>query len=207
MYIFLNKKSLQKIIAFFDFDGTITTNDTMLELIKFSKGKPAYYLGMIKLSPFLIAMKLGLMPTAKAKEKMLTLFFGGASLNVFNDTCKRFAETKLPALIRPSAINKIKEHLAKQHQVVVVSASAENWVNNWCIQNGIKYLATKLEVIDDKITGKLNGANCNGEEKVNRIKAEYDLSAYKEIYCYGDTKGDKLMLQLATFAFYKPFRP
>ena len=56
------------------------------------------------------------------------------------------------------------------------------------------------------LTGKIENQNCHGEEKVNRINAAFDLSQYDEIYCYGDTKGDKPMLRLATFAFYKPFR-
>jgi phosphatidylglycerophosphatase C len=197
---------LQKTIAFFDFDGTITTHDTMLELIKFYKGSKAYYLGMIQLSPYLIALKLGLVSATKAKEKMLTHFFNDTNVDVFNEKCRQFIETVLPALIRPAAINKIKEHLAKHHEVVIVSASAENWISQWCVQNGIKCIATKLEILNNKITGKLNGNNCNSDEKANRIKKEYDLSAYSEIYCYGDTKGDKPMLALASFAFYKPFR-
>jgi len=41
---------------------------------------------------------------------------------------------------------------------------------------------------------------------VRRILAAYDLSQYDEVYAYGDTKGDKPMLGLATIAFYKPFR-
>ena len=177
----------------------------MLELIKFSKGKPTYYLGMIKLSPFLIALKAGLISAAKAKEKLLAHFFGNISLPEFDKVCNEFAEKKLPTLIRATAINKIKEHLNKNHEVVVVSASAENWIYQWCGKNNIKYLATKLEIIDNKLTGKLSGPNCNGEEKVNRIKSTYNLSDYSSIYCYGDTKGDKPMLQLATFAYYKLF--
>ena len=197
---------MQKTIAFFDFDGTITTKDTMLELIKFSKGKPTYYLGMIKLSPYLIALKLKLISATQAKEKMLSYFFGGIDLITFNEQCKKFSETILPKLVRPMAIDKIKEHLNNNYEVVAVSASAENWISQWCIQNNINYLATRLEVINDKLTGKLSGPNCNGEEKVNRIKNKYSLPDYSTIICYGDTKGDKPMLQLATFAYYKPFR-
>ena len=197
---------MQKTIAFFDFDGTITTKDTMLELIKFAKGKRAYYLGMIKLSPYLIALKAGLVTATFAKEKMLAYFFGKTPENLFNQICSRFSETALPKLIRPKAIDKIKEHLDKKQEVVVVSASAENWISRWCIQNKISYLATQFEISDGKITGNLSGINCNGEEKVNRIRTKYNLSDYSTIYCYGDTKGDKPMLQLATFAYYKPFR-
>lgn len=35
---------MKQIVAF-DFDGTITNRDTLLEFIKFAKGKTAFYLG------------------------------------------------------------------------------------------------------------------------------------------------------------------
>ncbi|UAY51304.1 HAD family hydrolase [Ferruginibacter albus] len=197
---------MQKTIAFFDFDGTITTSDTMLELIQYCKGSAAYLSGMILLSPTLILMKAGIISKAAAKEKMLSHFFGNMPLNDFNEMCHRFIDNRLPSLIRPKAIEKIKEHLANNDKVVVVSASAENWIGKWCTTNGLSCLATKLSVSNNVITGKLAGANCNGEEKVNRIKAAYTLSDYSTIYCYGDTNGDKPMLALATSFIYKPFR-
>jgi phosphatidylglycerophosphatase C len=124
----------------------------------------------------------------------------------FNEICHQFILNKLPSLIRPGAIKKIKEHLTNQHEVVIVSASAGNWISKWCNDNGVNYLSSRLEIRNNTITGKLDGANCNGEEKVTRIKSKYNLSAYSTIYCYGDTKADKPMLRLASFAYYKPFR-
>ena len=87
-----------------------------------------------------------------------------------------------------------------------VSASAENWIKKWSDGIGVQLIATQLETVDELLTGKLTGLNCNGEEKATRIKSAYDMSQYDEIYCYGDTSGDKPMLALATKAFYKPFR-
>jgi phosphatidylglycerophosphatase C len=60
--------------------------------------------------------------------------------------------------------------------------------------------------LGDKITGKIDGVNCNHAEKTARIKAAYNLAEYGEIYGYGDSSGDNEMLALATKAFYKPFR-
>ncbi len=197
---------LQKTIAFFDFDGTITRKDTMLEFIKFSKGNGNYIIGMMILSPSLLLMKFGLLSKKVAKEKMLGYFFAGTQINEFNKTCQQFIEQKVPSLIRTDAMNKIREHLSNGNEVVVVSASAENWMSGWCLANGLKVIATKLEVINNKITGKLNGENCNGIEKVNRIKQAYDPANYDAIYCYGDTEGDQPMLQIATHPFYRLFK-
>ena len=62
-------------IAFFDFDGTITTKDTLLEFIKFYKGKYQFYLGFLVYSPFLVAYKLKIIPNYVAKQKVLQYFF------------------------------------------------------------------------------------------------------------------------------------
>ena len=192
-------------IAFFDFDGTITTKDTMIELIKFHHGKFRLYIGLGILSPWLIAMKLKIISHQKVKEKMLTWFFNGFPETEFSKMCDLFLQKKLPGLIKKSALQKINKHQSNGDEVVVVSASATNWIKGWCDSQGLKCIATQLEIINGKLTGKLAGINCNYDEKASRIIKEYDLANYAPVYCYGDSMGDKAMLGLATKAFYKSF--
>ncbi len=73
-------------------------------------------------------------------------------------------------------------------------------------ENGLELIATKFEIENNKISGKLLTKNCYGQEKVNRIRKQYNLNDYNHIYAYGDSKGDKEMLELANFSFFKPFR-
>ncbi|WP_428329464.1 HAD-IB family hydrolase [Mucilaginibacter sp.] len=193
-------------IAFFDFDGTITTKDTLLEVIKAQKGKAAFYTGFIINAPVLIGFKLKLISNQVAKERMLKYFFGGDSISSFQQGCDAFIDRQLPLIIRPQALAEIEMLKAAGFKIVIVSASPQNWIKRWSDSMGLGLIATQLEVAGDRLTGFIKGKNCNAEEKVIRIKAEFDLSAYKEIYCYGDSNGDKAMLALATKAFYKPFR-
>lgn len=197
---------MKKRIAFFDFDGTITTHDTLLEIIKFYKGSLKFYLGFAINAPYLLAWKAGFISNQAAKEKMLQYFFAKTPLQTFQQRCDEFAATQVPLLIRPKALKEIEKLLASGAEVVIVSASAENWIQHWCSQHNLQLIGTKLQVKEDRLTGKIENLNCHGQEKVNRIRAAFDLPAYDEIYCYGDTKGDKPMLGLATFSFYKPFR-
>lgn len=192
-------------IAFFDFDGTITTADTMLELIKFHFGKYTFYSGMIALGYSLIGLKLKFISRQQAKEKLLTYFFGGMQASAFDEICKLFSEARVPQLIRQDAISKIEKLKTENAEIVVVTASASAWVKYWCEQNNLPYLASELEIQDGKITGKLKGLNCNEAEKVNRIKQSYRLQDFSEIECYGDSSGDKPMLAIATHPFYKKF--
>ena len=193
-------------IAFFDFDGTITTRDTFLEFIKFYKSDWRFYLGFLLYSPYLIAFKLKLLPNYTAKQKILTHFFKGEQVRNFQEACDKFSDARLPALIRPKALIEIERLREAGFRILIVSASAENWIQKWASQQKLELLGTRLAVTDGKINGKIEGRNCYGEEKVCRIKEEIDLSAYKEIYAYGDSSGDKQMLAIATHPFFKPFR-
>jgi len=197
---------LTKNIAFFDFDGTITTVDTLLEFIKFSKGRFRFYAGFLYCSPYLLAYKLRLIANHAAKEKVLKFFFRGTSLQDFNACCNQFAATRLPRLIRPAALLQIESLQRQDFLVVIVSASPENWILDWALKAGAELLATKLEVERGTLTGRLSGNNCYGIDKVRRIKSSYQLDLFEKVYAFGDTVGDKPMLSLATSAFYKPFR-
>lgn len=193
-------------IAFFDFDGTITTKDTLLEFIKYSKGSFRFYLGFLLNSPWLIAYKLKVISNQQAKEKVLAFFFRNTPLDAFQELCDRFAAEIVPGLLRVKALQEIARLQAAGASVVIVSASPENWIKSWADQIGASLLATRLEIADQRLTGKIQGHNCYGEEKPRRIQETYTLSDYREIYTYGDTSGDMPMLRLGTASFFKPFR-
>lgn len=200
------ENDLKPSIAFFDFDGTITSKDTLAEIIKFAKGKNNYYTGLLILSPVLFLYKTKLLSNHRAKEIMLRYFFGGTGISEFTEICHQFTQKKLPSLIRKQALKEIQQHQQSNTKIVVVSASPVNWVSPWCRQNNIECIATQLEIKNAKITGKILGRNCSGDEKVNCIKAKYNLAGFSKIYAYGDTTGDLPMLALSTHKFYKPFK-
>lgn len=197
---------MKKGIAFFDFDGTITTKDTLLEFIRFSAGSRGLYAGFLLQSPWIMAYKAKLISNQAAKERVLRHFFRGEELESFNRRCSAFAKEALPALIRPGALEEIAKLKAEGSVVVIVSASPENWIRDWAKTQEVELIASQLEVINGRLTGKILGRNCHGEEKVRRILEKHAPSEYAEIYAYGDTGGDRPMLKLATQAFYRPFR-
>lgn len=193
-------------LVLFDFDGTITTKDTLFELIKYHKGNNSFYMGMMRHFAELALHKTGFIASQPMKEKVMTHFWENTSEEEFGKICASFASTVLPRLLREQAINTIKEYKAKGFDMAVVSASCEDWVKPFCDKYSLVCLSSILKKKDGKLTGKLEGLNCNGEEKVNRVKAFFDTGSYDSIIAYGDTKGDKPMLQFATEAHYKPFR-
>lgn len=192
-------------ITFFDFDGTLTHKDSMLEFIKFYKGSFKTYTGILLLSPYLAAMKAGIYSTKQGKEKLLSYFFKGENILDFNLKCEKFALEIIPTLIKNEGLLEIKSRLAQKQEVCIVTASAENWVAPYFRDMSIKIIGTQLQIVDGKLTGKLLGENCKGPEKVCRIDKEYDLSTFDNISAYGDSTGDREMLSLATNSYYRHF--
>ena len=193
-------------IAFFDFDGTITKDDSFLKFIRFVVGDFRFIVGFVFLLPILILYKLKIIPNHKAKEIVLRYFFKGCKEEEFKKVANEYSLVHIDKILRPKAIEKINWHKNQGHKVVVVSASIECWLRPWCERNNLELIATKLEIKDDIVTGKLLSKNCYGVEKVNRIKELYDLKNFDYIYAYGDSSGDKQMLEIAHEKFYKPFR-
>lgn len=194
-----------KKIAFFDFDGTITTKDTMLELIRFYAGSAGLYSGLARTAPYIIAAKLKLSNFQKAKEKLLGYFFKGMKQQDFEQTCQAFTTARVNQMIRPAMQEKILNFQQSGIETVVVTASASDWVKYWCAANGCRLIATEMEIVNGLVTGKLSGKNCNYEEKARRIQEVFSLAAYDEIYAFGDSKGDEAMLALATHPFFQKF--
>ncbi|PSL43430.1 HAD superfamily hydrolase (TIGR01490 family) [Chitinophaga niastensis] len=193
-------------IAFFDFDGTITRKDTLWEIIRFHRGRAAMYAGIVQLLPALIQFKCKLTTAQEMKQQVLQYFFSEMTIADFNAKCEAFCQQELPSMIRPKALTAIRKHQQLGHKVVVVTASAHNWVAPWCKTTNVACIGTELEVKNKRITGNILGLNCNGEEKVNRIRRAYRLEDFQQIYAYGDSKGDRPMLELAQHAEFKPFR-
>jgi HAD superfamily hydrolase (TIGR01490 family) len=192
-------------LALFDFDGTITNQDSFLKFIRFVVGDAKFVVGLIILSPILIAFKLKIIPNYKAKSIVISYFFKGYKEVKFKNLACEFSISQIDKIVRPKAKDRLIWHKDQGHKIVIVSASIDYWIYPWCFKNGFELLATKLETKDGLLTGNLLGNNCYGIEKACRIKQNYDLSQIEYIYAYGDSNGDKEMLEVANKSFYKFF--
>ncbi len=200
---------MKKKVYCFDFDGTLTTNDTLLEFIKFTKGTGRFLMVFLMYSPILVLMKLHLYPNWKAKQQIFAHLFAGMPISRFDKLCQEFAED-FQHLLRPDGIRCAHQALSEGAQVFIVSASIDNWVRPFFQERdleGIEILGTQIEIKDGKLTGRFLSPNCYGQEKVRRITEALsnDRQAY-DIEAYGDSRGDKEMLSFADKGHYKPFR-
>lgn len=193
-------------LVIFDFDGTITTKDTMLHLAKQHYGLVRFCFGILKILPQIILYKVGIIPNLRAKEAFLTHFYGGMKYDEFVDLCTRYSLRDIDFIIKKPAAEKIKSYQEAGHKMIIVTASVLEWVEPWALKNGFcKVIASRIEVKDGKLTGKILGKNCYADEKVSRFVAEYGSFENYHTICFGDSKGDAEILKISNEAYYKKY--
>ena len=199
---------MAKKVYAFDFDGTLTTKDTLLAFIRYARGNFKTFLGAVLYFPILMLMLLRLYPNWKAKQMVFAHFFKGMAIDEFNDLCQRFARDN-KHLLRPGGQKVIANALAEGSDVIIISASIENWVRPFFEEQWggkIKMECTRIDVRHDTVTGKFLTKNCYGKEKLKRLQRAFPHRQAYELIAFGDTRGDKQMLEYADKKYYKPFR-
>ena len=195
-----------KTLVVFDFDGTLNSKDSLFQFIPFYSGKLRTFFGLTILTPFLIGHFLGLVTSHKAKEQLLTFFFAGENVSIFNKRCEEFAIRVLSSSIRPEAKERLDYFKLKGARIIIVSASIENYLNSIAKMLEVEVLGTRLEINESLLTGKILGNNCKGNEKVRRLNEFLNLDEYENIIVFGDSPGDKELINIATESYYRPFR-
>lgn len=184
-------------LALFDFDGTLTTKDSLEEFIIFAVGKRSYYTKLIFFSPVYFMYKIGLMHNSKAKEMLFRLYFKGISETAFKRMATEFGVTKIDTILRKEIYEKFQEHKLNGDRVVVVSASMKCWLKPWSDKEEVELLSTELEFTNGYFSGYFKTSNCHGEEKLRRVKELLNLDDYEMIFTYGDSSGDDAILAIA----------
>ena len=181
----------------FDFDGTLTTRDTLIAFIRYACGTPRFLLGFLLHAPLLVLMKLRLYSNGKAKQRLFSWFFRGMPLETFDALCQSFALSHRQ-LLRPETVRLLQQALSEGSEVLVVSASIDNWVQPFF--PAVTVLGTQIEVIDGRLSGRFLTPNCYGQEKVRRILALHPVRSSYRLTAYGDSRGDRELLAFADVA-------
>ena len=137
---------MKKKIYCFDFDGTLTTSDTLLEFIRYAKGTGRFLMVFLMYSPLLVLMKLHLFPNWKAKQLIFAHLFAGMRIEKFDALCRDFAE-EYQHLLRPKGVTLVHESLVAGAHVFIVSASIDNWVRPFFKVRGLD--GVNLLILDE----------------------------------------------------------
>lgn len=194
-------------LALFDFDGTITTQDTYTKFIFYTTPKWRLCVGLLLIWPIIVSYKLGWFPASKTRPILSKVAFWKRSVEDVHRSAQAYVSEFLPTVMRQEMLDKIRWHQQQGDDVFLVSASLNPYLDLWCKVQKIQLICSCLEVKNGRFTGDYLEGDCSLERKVSLLKNQVEWSDYESVYAYGDTDEDIPMLSIANYAFYqgKPF--
>lgn len=195
----------------FDFDGTITTSDTFALFLRYYAGTPRWLWNLFLLMPVFLAYVLHIVDRNYVKARVISRFFSGRSVSDVEAKAESFAKDVIPGLIRPKAAEALETAKTREkdgfESLYICSASIGPYLRAYFEPLDVpKILATELEAENGVYTGQIAGWNIWGEGKVRRILAEFEPDAVRILEAYGDSRGDRELLNAAQASYYRPFR-
>ncbi|WP_186647843.1 HAD family hydrolase [Fluviispira vulneris] len=190
---------------FFDVDETIIKEKSMFSFLRFYTIKMTLKFNIIVLLKYLYY--IGLIKYLKTKKfsrnninEIYYRFYRGVDINELNYYAHEwFDEVKEKSnFFNEKIISEINFHKSNGAKVIFVSGSFKSCLKPIADYIGIDdILCTKMEIINDKCTGKLLNMPVIGQGKSNIIKyhlLKNNFSNYSLCFAYGDHISDLPML-------------
>ncbi len=186
-----------------DFDGTLTWRNS----------PPAFLLYAIGFWPIMARIPLGLWHMATSalsgrwskadmKAAMLRACFAGKKSDRLWELSRQFTEKHLRHLVRPELLEELHRFKTEGATVAVVSASLDLWLRFFCEGEGFILLCTGTAFGPNGRFSGFTTPNCNHVEKARRVQTTFQLEQHPYIIAYGNSTGDRAMLDLAHEAWY-----
>jgi len=189
-------------VAAFDFDGTLTEGGSVLDFLVALRGLRPVISATAALAPRLAhGAVVGGTVADETKELLFCRTLGGVTSSRVDEVSDRFARHHLARHLRTAVRARFDWHRDRGDRVVIVSASPEAYVRvAGTLLGADGVVATRLAVDDEGVlTGRYEGANCRGEEKLRRLRSWMEETGADpgRLWAYGNSRGDLRMLRAA----------
>jgi len=196
------------VVAAFDFDGTLTNGGSVWRYLSAMAGPVAVLRAGFVLLPHLARAALfGGTAADRAKEALFTRTLAGLSAEDVRRRSASFGLEHYRRHARADVRTRLEWHRSLGHRVVIVSASPELYVGSVGeILHADAVVATHLAVDGaGRLTGRYDGRNCRGEQKVRRLRGWIDEHVgpveggadRPYLWAYGNSAGDRRLLAAA----------
>ncbi|MGO9029258.1 MAG: HAD family hydrolase [Acidimicrobiales bacterium] len=188
-------------VAAFDLDGTLTQGGSVFAFLTAVAGRPAVTAASVALAPRLAHAAIAGGTVADAtKERLFERVLAGVEVDRLEQASRAFAEQHVDEHLRSDVFRRFAWHRRRGDHLVIVSASPATYVEHIGGLLGADHvIATHLAVEDGRLTGRYEGSNCRGEEKLRRLRLWIDQldETGPEVWAYGNSRGDLRMLRAA----------
>lgn len=179
--------------AFFDVDGTLVKRDSLLPFIAYCVGWPRMLLAFAKALLRPLPGQADLKGAIKAA--LLINALAGVPLEIAEAAAQRVTKWRVWKEPAYSALHRHK----REGAVIVIATGALSLYVPYLLE-GLPMdaiMATDMEVIDGKLTGRMLGGNCVRAEKARRVDAYLKTHGpFSKTYGYGNAPSDLPMLAL-----------
>ena len=187
-----------KIAAFFDMDGTLLSVNSGAKYLQL-----IYRKGLIskrqlaKGFAWVMQYKLGILDAERVFDLAIKSAAGDSEAEMI-ERCNAWFDAELRPTIRAGARRIIATHRARGHQLALLTSATNYAADPLSRELQIEHvLCTRLDVKEDKFTGKVLRPLCFGDGKVQlaeRFAREHEIDLAASFF-YTDSISDQAMLE------------
>ena len=189
-----------KSLALFDFDGTLYLGDSFTGFIFYALDKQHILINGLKIVPWIKGYFLNLYTAPAMRKRLFASMFNQKEVATIAQYGQDYAQN-LSQQLNPILLAQLKQHQSLGHEVVLVSASLNIYLQPLCELLNIQLICSEPEIQNGKYTGQYYVDDCSSERKKSRILEQYNLDDYHAIYAYGNSYEDNEMLSLAQYPY------
>lgn len=201
-------------VAAFDFDGTLTTGDTLVPFLYRVSGPRQFAMVSAKLGLKGSLRRIPITDRDHVKELMIRDLLGGREEADLRALGREYATGILANRMNDAVVQRLRDHVDRGDEVLLVSASLVYYLDPIAEHFGIDaVIAVEPTSVDGTLDGSLTYPNVRAEQKAIRLsewlsaKNDSDDAAQPsqsqvELWAYGNSSGDHELLDMADHAFW-----
>lgn len=185
----------------FDLDYTLTRVDTYpLFLLRTLARRPSRWLRAGLLPLDLVFHRLGYRDNQWLKERALGGVAGGAAPELIERRSRELVDSIMESKLRSGAMAALEQHRMAGHQLILATASFDFYTRMLAERLGFHDVVCTIAELDGRrrLTGRIAGRNCYGDEKLRRIAEVLQGSrGERQVIVYTDHHSDLPLLEWA----------
>lgn len=196
-----------RVIAAFDFDGTVSRRDTLVPFVARVAGLPRSVVAARATGWAGATRRLSVRDRDAVKAHLVQRLLAGRPVRELERDGGRYATRLIDRGLRPEMVDQVRRHVAAGHETLFVSASLVYYLRPIArYLHMTDVIAVEPEVRDGVLTGAMH-QNVRAHEKARRLREWLGVAPESplddiELWAYGNSSGDHELLALADHALW-----
>ena len=204
----------QRRVAAFDFDGTLTTRDTLVPFLYRVSGPRQFATATAKLGIKGSLRRIPITDRDHVKELMIRELLGGRQEADLRALGQEYATEILAKRMNDAVLQRLRNHVDRGDEVLFVSASLVYYLDPIAeLLDVDAVIAVEPRSADGTLDGSLTHPNVRAQQKAIRLSEWLSANDHSdgpgelhespvELWAYGNSSGDHELLDMADHPFW-----